>query len=122
MWNFFLEDRGNLTNLLVSQSLGIPHTKFSQEVMLVRCHEGSHDSQPTKVGTISHLIGSNHREILSTVFLLNLVAKETGVLLSSFALQEDFSRSIDGNSRLREAQKIADIGIFTRSESLLILT
>ena len=122
MLDLFLEDRGNLTNLLVCQSLRIPHTQFSQEVMLVRCYEGSHDSQPTKVGTISHLIGPNHRKILSTVFLLNLVAKETGVLLSSFALQEDFSRSIDGNSRLREAQKIADIGIFTRSESLLILT
>jgi hypothetical protein len=59
---------------------------------------------------------------LSTGFLYNLIAKETGVLLSSFALKEDFSRSIDGNRCLREAQKIADIGIFTRTESLLILT
>ena len=122
MLDFLLEDRGKLMNLLVGQSLGIPHAEFSQEVMLVRCHEGSHDSQPTKVGTISHLISTNHRKILSTVFLLNLVAKETGVLLSSLALQEDFSRSIDGNSRLREPQKIADIGIFTRTESLLVLT
>ena len=122
MLDFFLEDRGNLTNLLVCQGLGIPHTEFSQEVMLVRCHERSHDSQSTKVGTISHLISPNHRKILSTGFLYNLIAKETSVLLSSFALQEDFSRSIDGNCCLREAQKIADIGIFTRTESLLILT
>ena len=89
--------------------------------MLVRCDKGSHNCKPTKVGTISNLICPNQREILSPVFLYNLIAKETSVFLSSFTLKQDLSRSIDRNRCLRQSQKIADIGILTRSQTALIV-
>ena len=101
MLDFVLEDRGNLTNLLVGQSLGIPYTEFSQEVMLVRCDKGSHNCKPTKVGTISNLIRPNQRKILPPVFLYNLIAKETSVFLSPFTLKQDLARSIDRIGSLR---------------------
>ncbi len=67
--DFFLEDRGQ-SDESWSVRIGESPSSFRRGVVLVRCHEGSHNSQPTKVGTISHLISPNH-EILSTVFLLN---------------------------------------------------
>ena len=118
--DFFLEDRGNLTNLLVGQSLRISHRVFRkrhagqawQRKPQLQAHQSRNHS-------LLHL--SQSKGILSTSFLYNLISKETSIFLSLHP-EGDLSRGYRWNRCRGSRKRIANIGFLLESQTGLIRT